>query len=328
MDVGSVKPFQFGHARRCCYEQLELRRLLAADVLAADLDLAEASIAGRVHLTATETCPEADHAVGIADVTLHLLNEQGRTVQSTNTSDSGSYSFTGLIPGIYAVLQDQPAGLRDAGLHIGSGGGQFLSPNLVGEIEITAGANLTGYDFCESAATSSQNDGPPKLDRQGGSVVITSTNNVFLLNPSVPTPTIASQFGAPAIEGMTTSGTSLPRRAINEGYLIDPALSDDFGDIATRRRRETARPSLTAEGLGSAFDRVREAIVDELFDRVSWNAETLRNAVVEPLSWLVPDRNDTSSEQSEAVETAEASQPAIKVAEATQQSLEETTEVR
>ncbi|MEQ8210464.1 MAG: SdrD B-like domain-containing protein [Lacipirellulaceae bacterium] len=314
-------------ARRCRFEQLEFRRLLAADIASQAIDLTDGHIAGRVTLSISDSCDSGQHLSGIANVAIHLLNEQGDPVQSTSTSDDGSYSFSGLAPGLYAVLQEQPAGLADAGLRIGSGGGQFLSENLVGEIEVSAGQSLSGYDFCESTATDSLNDGPPKLGRQGGSVVTSSVANVILQNPKSALDSVQLSSSLPVIAGSSQESDSQDRSTAEELPVYDSAFVSDFGDIATRPRRDLDRVS-SSEGFGSAFDRVREAIVDELFDRVSWNAEVLRDAVIQPLSWLVSEARDDSTAEAEIVETAEASQASVKVAEVPEDHREKETEVR
>ncbi|HEX3151803.1 MAG TPA: SdrD B-like domain-containing protein [Gemmataceae bacterium] len=64
---------------------------------------------------------------GIFDVTITLqgVNDLGETVVLTTTTDhDGNYSFTGLRPGTYSILETQPIGYDDGTDTLGSLGGQ------------------------------------------------------------------------------------------------------------------------------------------------------------------------------------------------------------
>jgi len=150
--------------RICCFEAMEPRRLLAADVslgaislgpalepvdmlpvaTAGTADTMSGSIAGKVTMAADAT--------GLEDVVLHLLGETGNVVDHTQPDTAGEYRFANLQPGIYAVLEVQPAGLLDGRALVGSGGGIAFDNNLLGEIVVHAGSELVGYNFRELAA--------------------------------------------------------------------------------------------------------------------------------------------------------------------------------
>jgi len=115
---------------------MEPRRLLAADV-------SLGAIAGQVTL--------AEDDSGIESVVLRLLGETGNFLAETQTNVEGNYRFADLSPGIYAVLEIQPAGIFDGGALVGSGGGVAFDGNLLGEIVVHAGSDFVGYNFFELA---------------------------------------------------------------------------------------------------------------------------------------------------------------------------------
>ena len=93
----------------------------------------------------------------IADVTLTLLDAAGNDVDSdpktpgvqptTTTTDSdGNYSFTGVEPGDYQVVETQPAGFNSVSDVDGT------NNNIIGDetpITVVAGENTPGNDFVE-----------------------------------------------------------------------------------------------------------------------------------------------------------------------------------
>ncbi len=113
-----------------------------------EIQLAE--ISGRVHVDANGNCvyesSEGDQP--LADVTLELLDSGGNVVATTTTDADGNYRFAGILPGEYAIRQSQPDGFFNGGQVVGSGGGEEFE-NLIDQIIISSGQNLTNYDFCE-----------------------------------------------------------------------------------------------------------------------------------------------------------------------------------
>ena len=82
-------------------------------------------------------------------MTIELLNEQGAVIATTRTSASGDYRFEELPPGEYSVRETQPQGYFHGGQRPGSGGGDGRVQDLLSQIDILGGENLTDYDFCE-----------------------------------------------------------------------------------------------------------------------------------------------------------------------------------
>ncbi|NLX56443.1 MAG: hypothetical protein GXY58_15155 [Planctomycetaceae bacterium] len=118
------------------------------------------SIAGSVHLSnADGDCYNVCQSCQpLADVTIQLFDSDGRLVAQTRTDAHGDYSFSGLIPGMYTVIETTPDGLIDAGAFAGTVDnqvrGQVLDANTITHIQLTAGDDGQDYDFCEHEPSS------------------------------------------------------------------------------------------------------------------------------------------------------------------------------
>ena len=96
------------------------------------------------------TDPDFD---GIEGVTLQLLDSDGNLLETTTTDENGHYSFDGLDPGTYTVVEVQPDGFIDAGDVVGTVDGETnglaLTNDRFTNIELGSGDQGTRYDFCE-----------------------------------------------------------------------------------------------------------------------------------------------------------------------------------
>jgi hypothetical protein len=112
------------------------------------------SLSGRVYLDTDQSWSLGEADTGLAGVTIQLqgVDDVGRTVVLTTTTDAnGNYTFTGLRPGTYTLLEYQPLGYRSAANDIGSEGGAF-DPNDMDrmiDIVLAAGIHGWGYNFGE-----------------------------------------------------------------------------------------------------------------------------------------------------------------------------------
>ncbi len=119
-------------------------------------ELKPASISGYVSVQSPDggkldpTDPNFDP---IAGVTLQLLDADGNLLQTTTTDENGLYSFDGLAPGNYSVVQVQPDGFIDSGEVVGTVDGQtnglVLTNDRISNIELGSGDEGIRYDFCE-----------------------------------------------------------------------------------------------------------------------------------------------------------------------------------
>ncbi len=157
--AGGCHPWRGNASRRCGFECLEPRQLLAADLVgAADLSLshpggATGSLGGSVFAAqAGANCHSLESSPRLADVRVQLLNEAGAVLEERRTDERGAYRFVDLLPGQYTVRQIVPQGFLEGAAHLGGGGGVALGSNQVSEIDVQSHETLEGYDFCAFAS--------------------------------------------------------------------------------------------------------------------------------------------------------------------------------
>lgn len=107
------------------------------------------SITGVVFVDPNENCLYEAGEKPIAGVTVQLLDASGTVLDTTQTDALGRYRFDNLAPGTYAVRELQPAGYLQGGQRAGSKGGNVSVEDLISQIAIGSGENLTDYNFCE-----------------------------------------------------------------------------------------------------------------------------------------------------------------------------------
>jgi uncharacterized repeat protein (TIGR01451 family) len=115
------------------------------------------TLAGQVFLDANQDGVNqfGDFGMGQVLVTLTGVDHLGQTIERTTATDSaGQYSFAGLRPGTYRLVQVQPANISDGRDYAGSFGGQ-VTDDLIDSIVIPRGARsiVSGYNFTESPLT-------------------------------------------------------------------------------------------------------------------------------------------------------------------------------
>ncbi len=119
-------------------------------------ELKPTSIGGFVSLTTPDgDCldPSDPNHVGIAGVSIELFNQAGTLVASTKTDASGRYQFYALKPGIYTVVEIQPANYLDAGQSLGTVNGQSqgnAANDKFTAVNLGSGTAGVMYNFCET----------------------------------------------------------------------------------------------------------------------------------------------------------------------------------
>ncbi len=116
-------------------------------------ELLLAEISGFVHVDNDGDCEFGTSPSDrpIAGTTLELLDADGNVIATTVTDENGAYSFGGLVPGTYSVRQIQPDDFFTGGERVGDGDGT-ASTNLISNIVVESGQNVTQYNFCEHEA--------------------------------------------------------------------------------------------------------------------------------------------------------------------------------
>ena len=177
---------------------------------------------------------------GLAGVTITLsgTNGMGNSVlQTTTTAANGSYSFTGLAPGLYTLTETPPAGYVTEGANVGTLGGTSGNA-VVSGITLTSGQSGSGYNFAEYQTSSLS--GNVYLDSNAndvdnsepgiGGVTVTLTGTNGLGNPVTLTTTSASN-GTYSFTGLAP-GTYTVTETQPAGYTAETANAGSLGGTA------------------------------------------------------------------------------------------------
>src|SRR5205814_1950940 len=119
---------------------------------------AGASLAGFVYVDANTNGVRDSGDGSIAGVAITLKDAGGSTVASTTTAADGSYKFTGLAAGTYAVFEGATPGYIEASNNVGTVGGTGDGVNGPGADQLSGialGAGQAGinYNFGEAGAS-------------------------------------------------------------------------------------------------------------------------------------------------------------------------------
>jgi protocatechuate 3,4-dioxygenase beta subunit len=114
------------------------------------------SIGGFVSLTTPEgTCvdPNDPTHVGVSGVKIQLYDVNGNLIRETTTAGNGQYQFNGLNPGVYTIVEVQPAGYLDAGQTLGKVEGSSVgtaTKDRFSNVTLNSGNAGVMYNFCET----------------------------------------------------------------------------------------------------------------------------------------------------------------------------------
>lgn len=112
-------------------------------------ELRPASLSGNVFADLNEDCVFDPDEMAIEGVRIELLNSDGNVIAHTFTDSSGKYRFENLTPGLYSIRENQPTGYFQGGQMAPSGTGLTDQVDLIREINLASGQQLTQLDFCE-----------------------------------------------------------------------------------------------------------------------------------------------------------------------------------
>jgi serine-aspartate repeat-containing protein C/D/E len=115
-------------------------------------ELLPGSISGTVYHDANDDGIMQSSEIGLPSAVVRLISADG-TVTERQTDALGRYSFTGLLPGTYSVVETTPAGYLDGKDRVGSINGQIIGAldgnDTIRSIAITSGQQGVDYDFGE-----------------------------------------------------------------------------------------------------------------------------------------------------------------------------------
>jgi serine-aspartate repeat-containing protein C/D/E len=112
-------------------------------------------IGGRVHLSTPDgDCDfDSEQRRPLENVTVRLFDSSGAFLAETTTNAAGEYRFTNLLPGVYTVVEETPAGLLDGDEHVGVIDGVTVGEiggnDMIRGIRLGSGDVGEQYDFCE-----------------------------------------------------------------------------------------------------------------------------------------------------------------------------------
>ncbi len=310
---------------RCCQlEQLESRYLLAGDLPlhagdGAALNETESgdrggSISGQVLLVANQSCAQHEGAP-VESVTLRLLGEQGELLTETQSDTQGSYRFDDLEPGLYAVQQVQPEELQTGKAHLGSGGGIVFESNLIGEIALESGADLSSYDFCEMPlAADPEQSGP--IDRP----IVPHGKGEVDVEGGAPTRQLvgaAQRFGQLANEQEPSSSQTIMKQDATESEIV---LDDKVQTVSSNKN---AKPGLgSSQEIKSRPQVEQDQIPEEFWDVLDSIGIGMILSAAEDLPWMGAHDSapvtppPSQSENSEQAASADEAREAVPVDEA------------
>ncbi len=295
-------------ARRCGFECLEPRQMLAADLALGTSDVSlghtdgsTGSIGGSISsAVSAANCGAHAASESLADVLVQLLDETGAVIEESRTDAAGQYHFDDLIPGQYAIRQIAQVGplegaLLETSSHVGDGGGIAFESNLVSEIVVRAGETLGGYDFCNFSGGPTPTgpvDRPIVPHDHGGTVLpilalslqstLATQSDIFA--EQVVEPTAGAKFAVPAPLSAERSeplfgGSSRSIKSEQEGLkaLDDDPFDSLFSTVDFFEIAATELPTL------ETFEPIlQESFLDESYESSdSPNADAYTTSTIE-----------------------------------------------
>jgi hypothetical protein len=117
-----------------------------------------AGLSGFVYVDANKDGTKDSGDGAVSAVTITLKDGAGTTVATTQTAADGSYQFTGLLPGTYAVFEAATPAYAEGTNNVGtvngtSSGNTGPQPDELSNIPLSAGTTGVNYNFGEVGAT-------------------------------------------------------------------------------------------------------------------------------------------------------------------------------
>ncbi|GAA2658384.1 conserved repeat domain-containing protein [Actinosynnema pretiosum] len=145
----------------------------------------QGSISGAVYYDANGNGVRDAGEVGIPNATVTLTDAAGDVDLLVTTANDGSYSFAGLPPGTYTIVETTPTGYDDGQETIGSAGGTLVPPDSIANVQLAAGQSGEGYLFGEIGDVGGV--GNPGEEVSIGGVVFLDANGNGVIDPTETT---------------------------------------------------------------------------------------------------------------------------------------------
>jgi hypothetical protein len=175
-------------------------------------ELKPASLAGNVYVDAHNDgqLDPGDPPIPNNTITLTGFDDMGPVNKTTATAADGSYSFTNLRPGTYALTQSPPAGFTDAATTVGSQGGTGAT-DVVSDINLAAGVDGVNNNFGELKPNIPTPPTPlPKdVDPFGMLPVVSKVQLMAVPEPQFIDPTLHGQMAFVVGTTITLTGQQL-----------------------------------------------------------------------------------------------------------------------
>ncbi len=180
-DAGTINGAIVGTEATNQVNDIQLTAATGRDAIDYDFCERVGSISGRVHVDVDDDCdfePQlGDYA--IQGVTIQLLDASGNVIATTTTAADGTYKFSNLTAGTYAVREVQPTKYFNGGQDAGTINGVIVgteSSDKISEITLTSGGrDAVDYDFCERLGSI-----------RGRVIVDVDANNQVNIDPEKP----------------------------------------------------------------------------------------------------------------------------------------------
>jgi serine-aspartate repeat-containing protein C/D/E len=138
-------------------------------------ELLPTSISGRVYADLNDNAAFDSTDTPLGSVTIQLFDGADSLVATTTTDSDGKYSFTGLQPGVYSVVETQPTGYIEGSDQIGTVDGEehgkLDGSNRIYKIQLDSGDDGINYDFWEIVPVTISGyvfqDGPAIVTNEG-----------------------------------------------------------------------------------------------------------------------------------------------------------------